>query len=93
MIILSYDISNDKVRTRFAKFLNKYGRRLQYSVYEIRNSQRILNNILEEIKLHYEKQFTNADSVVIFQVCEADKKKVIRFGYASNEDQDVVVFM
>ena len=92
MIILSYDIVSDKVRTRFAKFLNKYGRRLQYSVYEIRNSQRILNNILEEIKINYEKQFTEADSVVIFQVCEAGKKKIIRFGYARNEEQDVVLF-
>jgi CRISPR-associated protein Cas2 len=42
MLIVSYDISNDKIRTRFAKFLSKFGYRLQYSIFEIKNSKRIL---------------------------------------------------
>lgn len=92
MILLSYDISNDKVRTKFAKFLNRFGRRIQYSVYEIRNSQRVLQNVLSEIELKYKKHFTGADSVVIFQICEADKKKVRRYGYAKNEESEVVIF-
>lgn len=92
MIILSYDITNDKTRTKFAKFLCKYGRRLQYSVFEIRNSQRVLQNILDEIEYKYGKQFTGSDSVVIFQLCETDKRKVRRYGYATNEEREVVVF-
>lgn len=48
MIIVSYDISDNKVRGRFAKFLMQYGDRLQYSVYEIQNSERILNIITEK---------------------------------------------
>lgn len=92
MILLSYDISNDKVRTKFSKFLNRFGRRLQYSVYEIRNSQRVLQNILDEIELVYKKRFTGADSVVIFQICEGDKKKIRRYGYAENEEKAVVIF-
>ena len=39
MLLISYDISNDKVRTKFAKYLSKYGFRLQYSVFEITNSE------------------------------------------------------
>ncbi|PIQ79873.1 MAG: CRISPR-associated endonuclease Cas2, partial [Parcubacteria group bacterium CG11_big_fil_rev_8_21_14_0_20_41_14] len=46
MIIVSYDFENDNVRSKFSKFLKKFGRKLQYSVYEIRNSNRILQNIL-----------------------------------------------
>ena len=42
MLIISYDISNDKLRTKFSKFLCKFGYRLQYSVFEIKNSKRIL---------------------------------------------------
>ena len=35
MIIISYDISDTKLRTKFSKFLMKSGGiRLQYSVYE-----------------------------------------------------------
>ena len=92
MIILTYDIANDKVRTKFAKFLCKYGRRMQYSVFEIRNSERVLQNVLNEIELRYKKKFTGADSVIIFRIGEVDKKKIIRYGYAANEEEDVVIF-
>lgn len=92
MIICSYDFSNNRTRAKFSKFLEKYGRRLQYSVFEIRNSKRVLQNILEEIELGYKKKFTGADSIVIFQMCEGDKKKVKRYGYAENEEKEVVVF-
>jgi len=92
MILISYDISNDKVRTKFAKFISRFGRRVQYSVFEIRNSRRILQNILNEVDLNYKKLFTGADSVVIFQICEADKNKIIRYGYAKNEEKAVVIF-
>ena len=37
MLLISYDISNDKIRTKFAKYLSKFGFRLQYSVFEISN--------------------------------------------------------
>ena len=65
---------------------------MQYSVYEIRNSPRVLQNIKIEIELKYKKSFTGADSIVIFQICEGDKKKVVRYGYAENEEKEVVVF-
>ncbi len=92
MIIIAYDFSNDKVRTKFSKFIKKFGRKVQYSVYEIRNSSRYLQNILKEIELVYKKQFEGADSILIFQICEGDKKKITRYGYAENEEKEVVVF-
>jgi len=92
MLVTTYDISNDKVRTKLSKFLCKYGRKIQYSVYEIRNSDRFLRNIKKEIELRYKKQFTGADSVVIVPLCEQCRKKVIRYGYAENDDKEVVVF-
>ena len=50
MVIVSYDISDDKLRTKFSKYLSKFGHRLQYSVFEIDNSNRILDNIVTDIK-------------------------------------------
>lgn len=55
MLIVSYDIADDKVRTRFSKFLQKFGFRLQYSVFEIHNSEHILKIIMNEIANVYEK--------------------------------------
>ncbi len=92
MIIASYDFSNDKVRARFSKFLTKFGRKLQYSVYEIRNSDRVLHNIKKEVELRYKKKFKNADSVLVVELCERCKKNVCRYGYAVNDEKDVVVF-
>lgn len=92
MLLVSYDFTDDKIRTKFSKFLEKYGRRLQYSVFEIRNSPRVLQNILNEVELVYKKKFTGADSIIIMPVCEGDKKKIRRYGYAENEEKEVVIF-
>ena len=45
MTLISYDISNDKLRTKFSKYIRKYGPRIQYSVYEIDNTPRILDTL------------------------------------------------
>lgn len=90
MIIISYDIANDKLRGRFAKMLTKNGAiRLQYSVYEINNTSRVIDNIVLKIENVFSKHFGGADSVVIFDIGNA---KVRKFGNAIHRDQDVVYF-
>lgn len=89
MIIVSYDIGDDKLRTKFSKFLTKFGHRIQYSVYEIDHSERMLNNIANEIKNHFEKKFSQADSVYIFIM--SSSCKTIRYGYAKNEESDLKI--
>jgi len=91
-MIVSYDFHSDKRRAKFAKFLAKYGRRIQYSVFEIKNSPRVLNNILTEVNSRYKKYFTNTDSIVIIKTCETCQGKMERFGYAKNEEKPVVIF-
>ncbi len=89
MLLVSYDISDDRLRTRFAKFLEKYGHRLQYSVFQIHNSERILENIQSEIKHRFEKRFGQTDSVLIFQLTASCK--ITRYGYAKNEESDLII--
>lgn len=89
MIIVSYDISNDKLRTRFSKFLLKYGFRLQYSIFQIRNSKRILALVSSEIKNKFEKRFGQTDSVIIFNLSE--QCKITRYGYAKNDEEDLII--
>ncbi len=90
MLIVSYDISDNKTRTHFSKSLTKYGRRLQFSVFELKNSPRILNLVLEEIQHKFMKRFENTDSVFIFSVCEGCIKKMVRYGYAVHEEEELV---
>lgn len=92
MIVISYDFSSNKRRSKFSKFLKKFGRRFQFSVFEIKNSKRALNNIMTEVEYTYEPHFTNTDSIVIMRLCEGCEKKVKRYGYAKNEEEEVLFF-
>lgn len=89
MYLIIYDIADDKLRTHFSKFLEKYGRRLQYSVFEIQNSQRLLNNIKTDINHRFAKQFTQGDSVMIYAI--PDHSCVAKFGYPVNEEIDLII--
>ena len=89
MIIVSYDISDDKLRTKFSKYLSRFGHRLQYSVFERENSERILNNIRADIANKFEKRFSQSDSVIIFILSSSCKTE--RYGYAKNEEKQMVL--
>lgn len=89
MLIISYDIQDDKLRTRFSKFIKKYGERMQYSVFRVDNSKRILENIRAEVTNRFEREFSQTDSVLIFDVSE--ERKLIRWGYAKNDESGLIV--
>lgn len=89
MVLISYDISNDKKRTKFSKYLSRFGHRLQYSVFEIENSNKILENIISDINNKFLKTFDQTDSVYIFKLsanCET-----IKYGYAANENSTLLI--
>ena len=91
MYIVSYDISNNKLRTKFSKFLKKYGRRLQYSVFEIKNSPRILKLILGEIESKFAKKFEATDSVLIFSITPLCAPSIYRFWSAVEEEKELIL--
>ena len=89
MILVSYDIADDKIRTKFAKDLGKYGHRLQYSVWQIKNSDRVLNNVIELIDSEYARKFDEEDSVYIFKLQKSCMIKT--YGFAKHEDDGLIV--
>ena len=89
MVLVSYDISDDKLRTKFARDLSKYGFRLQYSLFQINNSEHLLDNFNNILENKYSSKFSQSDSVLIIRLnpnCKIDK-----YGYAKNEDSDYFV--
>ena len=89
MLLVAYDISDNRLRTRLAKTLSKYGYRLQYSIFEIRNSERVIKNICIELKSEFEPHFSETDSVIIFRLSK--QCKITRYGYAKNDEDDLIV--
>lgn len=61
--------------------------RLQNSVYEVNNTNRVLENLTIKIEEQFAKQFTGGDSVIIFDVSSVKLKK---YGNAIHRDVDVV---
>ena len=57
--------------------------------FEIDNSKRIVDNIVNDLTNNFEKKFSQEDSVIIFKLpssCE-----VLRYGYAKNEESDFLI--
>ena len=61
--------------------------RLQLSVYEVNNTSRVIDNIIVKTENVFSKQFSGADSVVVFDIGNTKMKK---YGNAIHRDQDVV---
>lgn len=89
MLIVTYDIHNDKVRTKFWRFLKRYWRRIQYSVFEIKNSDRILNIVKSQVETISEN-FTWADSILIIPISKANHWKVIRYWQPALEEEEIL---
>ena len=87
MLIVSYDIQDDRLRSQFNKMLCKNGCvRLQYSVYEMNNTQRIIDNLILKIN-EFGLKFEGGDSVIIYEVSSI---KVKKYGNAIHRDADIV---
>lgn len=90
MLLVLYDIQSDRTRTQVSKFLTKFGRRVQYSVFEIKNSRRVIDNIKSEMDSNFAKKFTQGDSVLVYDV--GGDSNILRFGYPKNEEYDLLIW-
>ena len=88
MLIVSYDISDTKLRTKFSRFLSQYGYRLQLSVFKIKNSDRMLNIILSGVEQDFAGKFSESDSVIIFRLSKQCKQ--FTYGHAGHMDDDII---
>jgi CRISPR-associated protein Cas2 len=81
-IIVAYDISDDRRRTRVAGILLSYGARIQGSVYELWLDERQLERMWAAIG----KQVAPVDLVRCYIVCAACEARVRSYGMEPPED-------
>ena len=77
-IVISYDIENDKRRTRIHRILKNFAQWVQYSVFEC-NLPRAQYLMLRH-RLDDAIDKTKGDSVRLYFLCEDCQKKVERIG-------------
>lgn len=72
--IVAYDIENDKVRGRLAKYLETQGVRLQKSVFAVEVERHAFNRLLHRIMAIAKDH----GSVAVFRLCAGCEKNAIR---------------
>ncbi|MGQ9629710.1 MAG: CRISPR-associated endonuclease Cas2 [bacterium] len=67
-VLISYDIRNDRNRTKVMNILEDHGTRVQYSVFECLLDERRLLELKESLREHMDPE---GDSIRFYFLCEA----------------------
>ena len=86
-LAVAYDISEDRIRTRVYKILEKYGAWKQYSVFELEIDEVQRVEMEDEIKA----QIDAGDRVRIYQLCDRCVKNIKDLGEKSPGKKSNVV--
>jgi CRISPR-associated protein Cas2 len=76
-IVVSYDIPDDKRRTRVSKVLEDFGERVQYSVFECRLRQKDYQRMQERLQ---PLLVVKEDDIRFFHLCESCRRKAKVWG-------------
>ena len=89
LILVSYDVVDDRRRTRLAHSLKDFGRRVQYSVFECELDDRQIELLQSRVVGFIE---TEEDSVRIYKFCAACRARVEILGLGGpSEAPDVFI--
>ena len=78
MYIISYDIQEDKIRNKAAKLLEGHGKRVQYSVFECRITEKQMKALYPKL----EDLISESDnsSVLVYEICKSCEKRKLEIG-------------
>ncbi|MCM1578372.1 MAG: CRISPR-associated endonuclease Cas2 [Ruminococcus sp.] len=85
LILVIYDITDNKRRYKFVKFIERYGRRVQKSAFELILENRIYAKLLKEIPPHIDSE----DNVRIYRL--PLNGEVTAWGSMINTEEDVII--
>ena len=86
-VVVTYDISCDRSRTRVAGTLEAILTRVQYSVFEGDVPQRILKESIKKALTHMDPE---TDSIRVYRLCAACAPRVDAYGRSAPIDVDAV---
>ncbi len=88
-IVVTYDIVDDKRRTRIAKTMEDYGTRVQYSVFECILEKELLSEMINALTAHINHE---EDSIRFYILCKGCITSVKMLGKGVlTEDKDVFI--
>jgi CRISPR-associated protein Cas2 len=88
--LISYDIPDDKRRTKIANLLEDYGQRVQFSVFEVWLEDSMRQALIDKLN---QRINPDEDSVRLYGLCAACQKKVIPLGLGKLPEAPRVVII
>jgi CRISPR-associated protein Cas2 len=85
-IVITYDISNDKRRTKIHKVLSSYGQWMQFSVFECSLSETEYTRLRHRLNRLIKQE---EDSIRFYFLCACCQQKVERIGGEAVRDETV----
>ena len=79
-IVVAYDISDDKMRTRLHKTLRRFGERVQFSVFECILTREMFDQMCSEVAAVLEHQ--ELGRVRYYEICKACRRCTVTLGQA-----------
>jgi CRISPR-associated protein Cas2 len=90
--VISYDISDNKLRNKFVKIIEKYGERVQYSVFEFELSPKEFKNLINELKVNgFYKRKSKNWKIVIYKIKPHLVREIKRVGSKPILDENFLV--
>ena len=93
LILISYDIIENKKRTKIMKILEEYGKRVQKSVFECDVDEKERLDIYSRLNVIMMKNKEEADSLRFYMICEKclAKTKIIGAGKIEKREEYLIV--
>jgi len=85
-IVISYDVPDNKRRTKIHKALKSYGQWMQYSVFECRLTTTQLAKLQARLSQLIEPK---DDSIRFYYLCEACNRRIERIGGQMPRDESI----
>lgn len=86
-VLIIYDIVDNKRRTKFAKLLEGYGKRVQKSAFEAMLTDKNYNKLIEQIPLYIDRN--GEDSVRVYKI--TGKGKVKSWGLEPVFEEEIIL--
>lgn len=79
-VVVTYDISDDKMRTKLHKTLRRFGDRVQFSVFECILTDEMFEELCNEVAVVLEHQ--NLSRVRYYRICKECRRLTVTVGQA-----------
>lgn len=89
--IISYDISDNKLRNKLVKILEKYGERVQYSSFEFELNKEDFNNLMSELKVEGFLRKKKGYKLFIYKIKPHLVRQIKRIGYQASLDSNYII--